>query len=434
MADLRIGELSPDQTEKVLQFQDLTGIDDLSVCQDVLRRHNWNLEVAVQEQLNLYEGRPSMYAQDSRSRPPPVIDDTGFRIYFNPPNTSDNGGGLFSYIYTLWCNIVSSIGQLLLAIFRSDIRPISSDPVEDVVNFIRVYEERYGNIHPVFYQGSYSQAISDAKQELRFLLVYLHKDEAQDIDQWCRRTLGDPEVVRFINTRTLFWACNVQSGEGYKVSEALRSGTYPFLALIVLRDNRMTIVGRMEGSPTPSELIPRLQTIMENNEIGLIQARQDRAERSAAQSLRQQQDEAYEESLRADQEKDRRREEERRAKEEKEAKEKEELNAQEREIQRIRQEKELTVKKVPLEPNLSNPNVCHLQIKLGERTIKRRFLLSDTTEDVYHWIFCQPDSPANFEITTSYPRRILYPANMIRTLGEAGLTQREVLHVNNLDD
>lgn len=32
----------------------------------------------------------------------------------------------------------------------------------------------------------------------------------------------------------------------------------------------------MEGSPTSSELIPRLQTIMENNEIGLIQARQDR--------------------------------------------------------------------------------------------------------------------------------------------------------------
>lgn len=68
----------------------------------------------------------------------------------------------------------------------NNIFQVSSDPVEDVVNFIRSYEERYGNIHPVFYQGSYSQALSDAKQELRFLLVYLHKDEAQDIDQWCR--------------------------------------------------------------------------------------------------------------------------------------------------------------------------------------------------------------------------------------------------------
>lgn len=79
MADLALGELSGDQTEKVLQFQvharsclilrsrgllpcdiyhewrtrnnhlqDLTGIEDLSVCRDVLQRHNWNLEVAVQ--------------------------------------------------------------------------------------------------------------------------------------------------------------------------------------------------------------------------------------------------------------------------------------------------------------------------------------------------------------------------------------------------
>lgn len=63
---------------------------------------------------------------------------------------------------------------------------VSSDPVEDVMTFIRSYEERYGNVHPVFYQGSYSQALSDAKQELRFLLVYLQKDEAQDTDQWCR--------------------------------------------------------------------------------------------------------------------------------------------------------------------------------------------------------------------------------------------------------
>lgn len=36
----------------------------------------------------------------------------------------------------------------------------------------------------------------------------------------------------------------MQSGEGYKVAEALKSGSYPFLAILVLKDNRMTIVGR----------------------------------------------------------------------------------------------------------------------------------------------------------------------------------------------
>ncbi|KAK0175471.1 hypothetical protein PV327_009219 [Microctonus hyperodae] len=434
MADNGLDEFSSDQIDKVFQFQDLTGIEDLSICRDVLQRHSWNLEVAVQEQLNLYEGRPSMFAQDTRYRPPAVVEDTSSRIYFNPPGSAGSGGGFLSSIFSMCYNLMTSILQLVFAIFRSNVRPVSSDPVEDVVNFIRFYEEKYGRGHPVFYQGSYSQALSDAKQELRFLLVYLHKDEIPNVDQWCRNTLANTDVIRYVNTHTLFWACNTQSSEGYKVAEALKAGTYPFLALIVLKDNKMTIVGRMEGIPSPTELMSRLQTIIENNEISLIQARQDRAERSAAQSLRQQQDEAYEESLRADQAKDRRREEERKAREEEAARERAEINALEMEVQRIRLEKELTIEKVPEEPEPSHPNACHLQIKLGERTIKRRFLMSDTLEDVYHWIFSQPDSPANFEITTSYPKRILYPTVEILSLCKAGLTHREVLHINDLDD
>ncbi|XP_015113162.1 FAS-associated factor 2 [Diachasma alloeum] len=435
MADNALGELNSDQTEKVLQFQDLTGIEDLSICRDVLQRHNWNLEVAVQEQLNLYEGRPSMYAQDSRARPPAVVDDTNSRIYFSPSGSSASGGGGFlSFIFSMCYNLVTSILHILFAIFRTNVRPVSADPVQDVVRFISSFEERYGMNHPVFYQGSYSQALSDAKQELRFLLVYLHKDDVQSVDQWCRISLTNTELIRFINTHTLFWACNIKSGEGYKVAEALKSGTYPFLALIVLKENRMTIVGRLEGTPSVSELMLRLKTIIDNNEINLIQARHERAERSANQSLRLQQDQAYEESLRADQEKDRRREEEKKAKEEREAQERAVINAQEMEIQRIQREKELTVEKVPVEPALGHPNSCHLQIKLGGRTIIRRFLMSNTVEDVYYWIFSQPDSPVNFEITTSYPKRILYPTVENMSLYKAGLTHREVLHVNDLDD
>lgn len=83
-------------------------------------------------------------------------------------------------------HVCLTLKKFIKVICASIVFKVSSDPVEDVINFIRSYEERYGSSHPVFYQGSYSQALSDAKQELRFLLVYLHKDEAQDIDQWCR--------------------------------------------------------------------------------------------------------------------------------------------------------------------------------------------------------------------------------------------------------
>ena len=42
----------------------------------------------------------------------------------------------------------------------------------------------------------------------------------------------------------LFWGCSVNTPEGYRVSQALRESTYPFLAVIVLRQNRMMVVGR----------------------------------------------------------------------------------------------------------------------------------------------------------------------------------------------
>ena len=59
-------------------------------------------------------------------------------------------------------------------------------PLEDVLKFKEDFEAKYGRTHPTFYQGSYSQAIQDAKKELRFLLVYLHSSEHKDTEGFCR--------------------------------------------------------------------------------------------------------------------------------------------------------------------------------------------------------------------------------------------------------
>lgn len=75
----------------------------------------------------------------------------------------------------------------------------------------------------------------------------------------------------------------------------------------------MTIVSRMEGYCDGNTLMQRLTTVVGELEINLIQARADRLEASMNRSLRAHQDEAFMESLRADQEKERRREQERMA-------------------------------------------------------------------------------------------------------------------------
>lgn len=59
--------LTTDQTEKVLQFQDLTGIEDITVCRDVLQRHQWNLEVKYHIHVYPCISNPYLYSNCSRN-------------------------------------------------------------------------------------------------------------------------------------------------------------------------------------------------------------------------------------------------------------------------------------------------------------------------------------------------------------------------------
>lgn len=119
--------LTTDQTEKVLQFQDLTGIEDMTVCRDVLQRHQWNLEVAVQEQLNMREGRPSVYA--SEARPPAVVSDHLAQHVFYTPPTDGSASGLRGFIrsvlnffWSICYNTVVTILQLGRRLLGANIR------------------------------------------------------------------------------------------------------------------------------------------------------------------------------------------------------------------------------------------------------------------------------------------------------------------------
>jgi FAS-associated factor 2 len=65
-----------------------------------------------------------------------------------------------------------------------DERSLSS--VMCVERFIRQFELTYGTQHPVFFEGSYRQALETGKQELRFVLVYLQSSEHDDTPRFNR--------------------------------------------------------------------------------------------------------------------------------------------------------------------------------------------------------------------------------------------------------
>uniref|UniRef100_A0A0K8W759 FAS-associated factor 2-B n=1 Tax=Bactrocera latifrons TaxID=174628 RepID=A0A0K8W759_BACLA len=347
---------------------------------------------------------------------------------------------VFQYCYSTFSSVLTA----LLSLGRNDER-IVTDPVGDVMSFIRSYNERYPS-HPVFYQGTYAQALNDAKQELRFLLIYLHKDPTNnpDVDSLCRTTLSNQSTIDFINRNMLFWGCDVSSPEGYRVSHTLNMHVFPTMVLIAQRNHRMIVVGRFEGDCTPEELIRRMQTVISANEIWLSQARSDRLERNLTQTLRQQQDEAYQLSLRADEEKERLRQLERDAvRQAQEAIERERAE-EARKKEEIAQLKIELAEQVPNEPPAGTADAISVVFKLpnGAR-LERRFLNSNSLIDVYNYLFCHPSSPDEFEITTNFPKRVLYASSYNNgaindngnqtTLAEAGLKHREVLFVNDLE-
>ena len=124
--------------------------------------------------------------------------------------------------------------------------------------------------------------------------------------------------------------------------------------------------------------------------------------------LREEQDKAYMESLRADQEKDRKKEEERRKKED------EEREKNEREMDEIKRREQLIklkydlVGKIPSEPSPTDENAIRVMIKFpnGSR-LERRFRRSDSVMSLYYFVFCQDESPLKFQITTNFPRKEL---------------------------
>lgn len=120
--------LTNEQTEKILQFQELTGIEDINVARDILIRHHWNLEIAFQERERMNEGVPSLFASALEQRAPVVLNDRFLQHIFignrnNNTGAAPGGGvfGLFSYVVNSlinWCySTLSSFVQTLLSVF-----------------------------------------------------------------------------------------------------------------------------------------------------------------------------------------------------------------------------------------------------------------------------------------------------------------------------
>ncbi|KAF9985089.1 hypothetical protein BGZ65_011761 [Modicella reniformis] len=246
------------------------------------------------------------------------------------------------------------------------------DPTSVAARFLTEYEESYGTTHPNFFAGGYSAALNKAKNDLRFLVVYLHSDEHDATDSFCRDTLTDSELLSYLRTNDiLVWGGDVKETEGFQGSSS----------------TKMVLIDRIEGPSTSEQIIQRLTQQISRHSGSLERLRSDRRERELAREIRQQQDDAYEQSLRADREKARKQ------KEAHEAAERQRLEYERIEAEKVaaleRKERHLKFlfENLPEEPPAGEGGCARLSFKLwnGERVI-RRFRGMESVENVYVFI------------------------------------------------
>ncbi|OQV12301.1 FAS-associated factor 2-B [Hypsibius exemplaris] len=455
--------LTEQQTDQVINFQSMSGLDDFEDCRQLLERNGWDTSRAFQDVFNEpRDPSPERDVHDVEYRdefpvrrrpvaveriPQPTISPSSHVVYAGgAAPTAVVQWGLFDWIKAVisfpFRFVFTSVFDVFNFVWSFVSGPTfpANTPTQDVQSFIADFEGKYGAVHPTFYRGGYKEAYGDAKRELRFLLLYLHQENHSDSDRFCADTLVHPEVVSLINSRAVFWACSTKYAEGHKVAQALQVSRYPSIGLCINKNSQMTLVGRLQGYHSVEELIDRLNQLFASNDRHLSSARQERQTLDLNQSLRKEQDEAYLKSLKADQDKEKKKRDDKLRKEEEERLM---IETAERKAREEHEKEESLIKRkqhaaglVPEEPKDGDAESCRLSFKLpaGDR-LERRFSKSDKIADIYNFIFGQPTTPEHFEVFTSYPRKAIgcSPASH-STLDSLKLGKAEAFIVEEKDE
>lgn len=195
------------------------------------------------------------------------------------------------------------------------------------------------------------------------------------------------EVLRtyVIENDILVWAGNVAELEAFRVSTALNVGRYPFVGVIVSDPElptEMICVAKIEGLTVLTELLAGLQEVIDTFQPTLISLRADKQEQNLSRTIREEQDAAYESSLRKDRE---------RAARERQAREEAQniaatLATREQNVVAWRQVK---TSELPAEP-VATKNVSRISFRMPDGSRKIRKFSSDSSiEDIYTWIDLQ---------------------------------------------
>lgn len=329
---------------------------------------------------------------------------------------------------------------------RFEMSRFSEDPRESARSWITELEKETNGtceddatdrpLLPSFYAGSYADALRQAKDQIQILAIVLTSEAHSDDRHFKTHVLTDRALVQTLRQSDFcVWGGDVRSREGFQVATLLRASTYPFVAFVALQPRRSrsrgavvahpAVLSRLEGSPhsvlSAQSICTHIQEVLlPRTSTYLGQLRGERHHREMERQLKADQDRAYEEASRRDQERvlARRAEKE---KEEEQARAREAVEA----LRAARLEKERHWRRWArhhLVPAEAAPGEASVRVSVhlpNGKNLQRRFRPSDTLEGLYAFVDAAgaegeaADAPSDYEhvypfqLVQTYPRHVL---------------------------
>ncbi|XP_021377246.1 FAS-associated factor 1-like [Mizuhopecten yessoensis] len=320
------------------------------------------------------------------------------------------------------------------------------DQTEALEHFTREFRERYGETHPVFFVGSLEGAIKESllcrAKDRKLLAVYLHHDNSILSNVFCSQILCMETIVNYLCGNFITWAWDVTQETnnarfisiakkefGSIVAAQIRGqkpDQLPLLMIVSRSRASNEVLDMIPGTVTLDELMMRLMQNAENFHLQQQADIKEEDEREARDSIRQEQELAFQESLATDRakaeakrqgeemEQIRQMEEERVKKEEEDRKQ----AIQESALMHIRDEPPESCEEAVSRIRIRTPNGDNLQ---------RRFYASDKLKYLIYFITSQGFHTEEFKILTTFPRRDVSQLDEEKTLEELKMFPQETL-------
>ncbi|CAF3532703.1 unnamed protein product, partial [Didymodactylos carnosus] len=239
------------------------------------------------------------------------------------------------------------------------------DPVQELQDYYTYFDNQYDSRHPVFYRGKFSQALQDAKKEVRLLFVYLHEKNSPLCDRFCREVLCE-DTIQTIIGNNLLWSASSDTQEGRIASRILHCTAHPCLCIIAHHGSQQTVQLKLQRYNGADECIAAVFDGVQNAEHVLQHNRNMQNQRGQRDRLLEEQNAAYLESVRVDQEK----------------------------------------ANLPVEPLPSESDTIQVSIRLPDNEpIRRRFRRNDPAKLLFEVAWTNNHVPEHFELLWGYPRQ-----------------------------